>query len=144
MPFSPSFGVDRLLLPNPATFSHFSNIHRLDCLVDPTNPKITSIPPPTATTIANNVAIGQAKRKRSWSRAVFSQLQRKGLEIQFQIQKYITKPDRRKLAARLGLTDAQVGHMQTFLLLFHSSQKLINVLLFQLNFVLLPLQIFFI
>lgn len=48
------------------------------------------------------------KRKRSWSRAVFSQLQRKGLEIQFQIQKYITKPDRRKLAARLGLTDAQV------------------------------------
>lgn len=49
-----------------------------------------------------------SKRKRSWSRAVFSQLQRKGLEIQFQIQKYITKPDRRKLAARLGLTDAQV------------------------------------
>ncbi|XP_037041170.1 homeobox protein H2.0-like [Bradysia coprophila] len=51
---------------------------------------------------------GNSKRKRSWSRAVFSQLQRKGLEIQFQIQKYITKPDRRKLAARLGLTDAQV------------------------------------
>lgn len=51
---------------------------------------------------------GHVKRKRSWSRAVFSQLQRKGLEIQFQIQKYITKPDRRKLAARLGLTDAQV------------------------------------
>lgn len=51
----------------------------------------------------------QTKRKRSWSRAVFSQLQRKGLEIQFQIQKYITKPDRRKLAARLGLTDAQVS-----------------------------------
>lgn len=50
-----------------------------------------------------------SKRKRSWSRAVFSQLQRKGLEIQFQIQKYITKPDRRKLAARLGLTDAQVN-----------------------------------
>lgn len=52
---------------------------------------------------------GNSKRKRSWSRAVFSQLQRKGLEIQFQIQKYITKPDRRKLAARLGLTDAQVN-----------------------------------
>lgn len=48
------------------------------------------------------------KRKRSWSRAVFSNLQRKGLEIQFQIQKYITKPDRRKLAATLNLTDAQV------------------------------------
>lgn len=55
--------------------------------------------------VSNNT---NSKRKRSWSRAVFSQLQRKGLEIQFQIQKYITKPDRRKLAARLGLTDAQV------------------------------------
>lgn len=61
--------------------------------------------------IADNSSLSQsnAKRKRSWSRAVFSQLQRKGLEIQFQIQKYITKPDRRKLAARLGLTDAQVS-----------------------------------
>lgn len=52
---------------------------------------------------------GGSKRKRSWSRAVFSNLQRKGLEIQFQQQKYITKPDRRKLAARLNLTDAQVS-----------------------------------
>lgn len=43
------------------------------------------------------------KRKRSWSRAVFSNLQRKGLERQFEFQKYITKPDRKKLAARLGL-----------------------------------------
>lgn len=57
----------------------------------------------THTTINSN-----GKRKRSWSRAVFSNLQRKGLEIQFQQQKYITKPDRRKLAARLNLTDAQV------------------------------------
>ncbi|CAG9854177.1 unnamed protein product [Phyllotreta striolata] len=51
---------------------------------------------------------GQSKRKRSWSRAVFSNLQRKGLERRFQLQKYITKPDRRQLAATLGLTDAQV------------------------------------
>ncbi|XP_048518667.1 homeobox protein Nkx-6.2 isoform X2 [Dendroctonus ponderosae] len=49
-----------------------------------------------------------SKRKRSWSRAVFSNLQRKGLERRFQLQKYITKPDRRQLAATLGLTDAQV------------------------------------
>lgn len=48
------------------------------------------------------------RRKRSWSRAVFSNLQRKGLEKRFQLQKYITKPDRRQLAATLGLTDAQV------------------------------------
>ncbi|KAI9576488.1 hypothetical protein GQX74_009545 [Glossina fuscipes] len=58
---------------------------------------------------ASNVRnLNNGKRKRSWSRAVFSNLQRKGLEIQFQQQKYITKPDRRKLAARLNLTDAQV------------------------------------
>lgn len=48
------------------------------------------------------------RRKRTWTRAVFSSLQRKGLEKRFQLQKYITKPDRRQLAATLGLTDAQV------------------------------------
>ncbi|KAK8728587.1 hypothetical protein OTU49_009032, partial [Cherax quadricarinatus] len=47
------------------------------------------------------------RRKRTWTRAVFSNLQRKGLEKRFQLQKYITKPDRRQLAATLGLTDAQ-------------------------------------
>lgn len=51
------------------------------------------------------------KRKRSWSRAVFSNLQRKGLEKRFEIQKYVTKPDRKQLAAMLGLTDAQVRLM---------------------------------
>jgi len=55
------------------------------------------------------------KRKRSWSRAVFSNLQRKGLERRFQIQKYITKPDRRQLASTLGLTDAQVIAVFIFL-----------------------------
>ncbi|XP_040569374.1 uncharacterized protein [Lepeophtheirus salmonis] len=48
------------------------------------------------------------KRKKSWTRAVFSNFQRKGLEKRFQIQKYITKPDRRQLAYELKLTDAQV------------------------------------
>ena len=41
-------------------------------------------------------------------RAVFSDLQRKGLEKRFQIQKYISKPDRKKLAEKLGLKDSQV------------------------------------
>ncbi|KAG8232908.1 hypothetical protein J437_LFUL011016 [Ladona fulva] len=60
-----------------------------------------------------SAAAGGGKRKRSWSRAVFSNLQRKGLEKRFQLQKYITKPDRRQLAATLGLTDAQVPfHLQ--------------------------------
>lgn len=114
-PITQSYGVDRFLLPSPVAvtvpFAHFQNVHhRSELMVDPTNPKITSIPPPNASTMAGNANLGQqSKRKRSWSRAVFSQLQRKGLEIQFQIQKYITKPDRRKLAARLGLTDAQVS-----------------------------------
>lgn len=109
VPFPSNFGVDRFLLPSTAAYSHFqSQHHRADCLVDPTNPKITSIPPPSSSSVTSNPLGQQTKRKRSWSRAVFSQLQRKGLEIQFQIQKYITKPDRRKLAARLGLTDAQV------------------------------------
>lgn len=53
------------------------------------------------------------KRKRSWSRAVFSNLQRKGLEKRFEIQKYVTKPDRKQLAAMLGLTDAQVSQLPT-------------------------------
>ncbi|XP_070513134.1 H2.0-like homeobox protein [Cardiocondyla obscurior] len=55
-----------------------------------------------------NSAETNTRRKRSWSRAVFSSLQRKGLERRFSLQKYITKPDRRQLAATLGLTDAQV------------------------------------
>ena len=54
------------------------------------------------------LGVGHGKRKKSWTRAVFSHLQRKGLEKRFTIQKYITKPDRRLLAASLGLTDAQV------------------------------------
>ncbi|CAH2041470.1 unnamed protein product, partial [Iphiclides podalirius] len=64
--------------------------------------------PPQQTSTPRCDVTSSGKRKRSWSRAVFSNLQRKGLERRFQIQKYITKPDRRQLAATLGLTDAQV------------------------------------
>ncbi|XP_072929279.1 homeobox protein DBX1-B-like [Epargyreus clarus] len=69
-------------------------------------PLPTSSPPQSSAPRCDVTSSG--KRKRSWSRAVFSNLQRKGLERRFQIQKYITKPDRRQLAATLGLTDAQV------------------------------------
>ena len=62
----------------------------------------------TTTSVSNIKEVG-TRRKRSWSRAVFSSLQRKGLERRFSLQKYITKPDRRQLAATLGLTDAQVN-----------------------------------
>ncbi|KXJ29759.1 H2.0-like homeobox protein [Exaiptasia diaphana] len=46
--------------------------------------------------------------RRPWTRAVFSNLQRKGLEKRFQVQKYLTKTDRHQLASMLGLSDNQV------------------------------------
>jgi len=46
-------------------------------------------------------------------RAVFSDLQRKALERTFQKQKYISKPDRKKLAGKLGLKDSQVGDRES-------------------------------
>lgn len=51
-------------------------------------------------------------------RAVFSDVQRKALEKMFQKQKYISKPDRKKLASKLGLKDSQVRKqsMVTYLL----------------------------
>lgn len=48
-------------------------------------------------------------RRGMMRRAVFSDLQRKGLEKRFQVQKYISKPDRKKLAEKLGLKDSQVS-----------------------------------
>ena len=48
-------------------------------------------------------------RRGMLRRAVFSDYQRKGLEKRFQIQKYISKPDRKKLAEKLGLKDSQVS-----------------------------------
>ncbi|CAH0625420.1 unnamed protein product [Chrysodeixis includens] len=93
-----------LQLPLPLPYTHLhpalrpTTVYRL--------PLPTSSPPQQSAPRCDVTSSG--KRKRSWSRAVFSNLQRKGLERRFQIQKYITKPDRRQLAATLGLTDAQV------------------------------------
>ncbi|KAK3562236.1 hypothetical protein QTP86_032103, partial [Hemibagrus guttatus] len=47
-------------------------------------------------------------RRGMLRRAVFSDVQRKALEKMFQKQKYISKPDRKKLATKLGLKDSQV------------------------------------
>jgi len=41
-------------------------------------------------------------------RAVFSESQRLQLAELFRRQKYVSKPERRRLADRLGLTDSQV------------------------------------
>lgn len=55
-------------------------------------------------------------RRGMMRRAVFSDLQRKGLEKRFQIQKYISKPDRKKLAEKLGLKDSQVSDKSSCLI----------------------------
>ncbi|KPJ17434.1 Homeobox protein DBX1-A [Papilio machaon] len=55
-----------------------------------------------------NSSINGKPRRGMMRRAVFSDLQRKGLEKRFQVQKYISKPDRKKLAEKLGLKDSQV------------------------------------
>lgn len=54
-------------------------------------------------------------RRGMLRRAVFSDVQRKALEKMFQKQKYISKPDRKKLAAKLGLKDSQVSPPCPFL-----------------------------
>ena len=54
-------------------------------------------------------------RRGMLRRAVFSDYQRKGLEKRFQVQKYISKPDRKKLAEKLGLKDSQVSDKINFL-----------------------------
>ncbi|OTF76066.1 Homeodomain protein, partial [Euroglyphus maynei] len=51
-------------------------------------------------------------RRGMMRRAVFSDAQRQGLEKRFQMQKYISKPDRKKLAEKLGLKDSQVSLIQ--------------------------------
>ncbi|XP_076817361.1 uncharacterized protein LOC143462932 [Clavelina lepadiformis] len=56
----------------------------------------------------NGEKVGGPRKRRKWSRAVFSLMQRRGLEKSFQMQKYVAKPERRGLAEALGLTDAQV------------------------------------
>nr|XP_032834017.1 homeobox protein DBX1-like [Petromyzon marinus] len=53
--------------------------------------------------------LARARPRRSMpKRAVFSEEQRRGLERAFRRQRYIARPERRRLAARLGLRDAQV------------------------------------
>ncbi|KAI3380872.1 hypothetical protein SNEBB_002392 [Seison nebaliae] len=86
------------------------------------SPKLS--PDPTSTSIStndsiNSINIREGKQINSTSdqrpnkrgmlrRAVFTDQQRKGLEITFQKQKYISKPERRKLSSDLNLKDSQV------------------------------------
>uniref|UniRef100_A0A183IAD1 Homeobox domain-containing protein n=1 Tax=Soboliphyme baturini TaxID=241478 RepID=A0A183IAD1_9BILA len=53
--------------------------------------------------------VSDSVQRNAFKRAVFTELQRKELEEWFDKQKYITKPDRKKLAEELGLKDSQVN-----------------------------------
>lgn len=70
-------------------------------------------------------------RRGMMRRAVFSDLQRRGLEKRFQIQKYISKPDRKKLAEKLGLKDSQVTVIQGenffFILEYSEGRNIFNI-----------------
>lgn len=68
-----------------------------------------SSPVPIPGTFAWPLTARGKPRRGMLRRAVFSDVQRKALEKMFQKQKYISKPDRKKLATKLGLKDSQVG-----------------------------------
>lgn len=64
--------------------------------------------PPTMSNLFWTLDNRTKVRPRMLRRAVFSDQQRKDLEAVFQKQKYINKPERKKLAQRLGLKESQV------------------------------------
>ncbi|XP_061102966.1 homeobox protein DBX1-B-like [Conger conger] len=66
----------------------------------------TSVPIPG--TFAWPLTARGKPRRGMLRRAVFSDLQRKALEKMFHKQKYISKPERKKLAEKLDLKDSQV------------------------------------
>lgn len=72
------------------------------------SPAATSAVVPIPGTFSWPLAARGKPRRGMLRRAVFSDVQRKALEKMFQKQKYISKPDRKKLAAKLGLKDSQV------------------------------------
>lgn len=75
----------------------------------PPSPTAASAVVPIPGTFSWPLAARGKPRRGMLRRAVFSDVQRKALEKMFQKQKYISKPDRKKLAAKLGLKDSQVS-----------------------------------
>ncbi|XP_033752614.1 homeobox protein DBX1-A-like [Pecten maximus] len=96
------FGCQGCSVRHPSVYdNHFSGFLRHPYLTAP-----PLLPVPNAFSFLTNM---RGKPRRGMlRRAVFSDMQRKGLEKMFQKQKYISKPDRKKLAAKLGLKDSQV------------------------------------
>lgn len=84
--------------------SGWTNFHCLLCFLPPASSSVVPVPG----TFSWPLAPRGKPRRGMLRRAVFSDLQRKALERTFQKQKYISKPDRKKLASKLGLKDSQV------------------------------------
>ncbi|XP_030269652.1 homeobox protein DBX1-A [Sparus aurata] len=116
------FGVSAILAPSPKTASLTPTIHNLHSKTfpfpcfdgtfhpifrTPYLPASSSVVPIPGTFSWPLAARGKPRRGML-RRAVFSDVQRKALEKMFQKQKYISKPDRKKLASKLGLKDSQV------------------------------------
>ncbi|CAI5644686.1 homeobox protein DBX1-A [Oreochromis niloticus] len=116
------FGVNAILAPSPKTASSPPAVHSLNTKTFPVPcfdaafhpifrapylPASSSVVPIPGTFSWPLAARGKPRRGML-RRAVFSDVQRKALEKMFQKQKYISKPDRKKLASKLGLKDSQV------------------------------------
>ncbi|XP_070824960.1 homeobox protein DBX1-A [Chaetodon trifascialis] len=116
------FGVSAILAPSPKTASSPPAVHSLHSKTFPIPcfdgtfhpifrtpylPASSSVVPIPGTFSWPLAARGKPRRGML-RRAVFSDVQRKALEKMFQKQKYISKPDRKKLASKLGLKDSQV------------------------------------
>lgn len=96
-----------LIIPSPDAAAVAASTNLVSSTTNSNNTSATNVfPLPVSFPWAQ---AGRGKPRRGMMRrAVFSDLQRKGLERRFQIQKYISKPDRKKLAEKLGLKDSQV------------------------------------
>uniref|UniRef100_A0A1A8UMR0 Homeobox domain-containing protein n=2 Tax=Nothobranchius TaxID=28779 RepID=A0A1A8UMR0_NOTFU len=116
------FGVSAILAPSPKSASSPTVVHSLQSKAFPVScfdgtfhpifttpylPASSSVVPIPGTFSWPLAARGKPRRGML-RRAVFSDVQRKALEKMFQKQKYISKPDRKKLASKLGLKDSQV------------------------------------
>ncbi|XP_044079755.1 homeobox protein DBX1-A [Siniperca chuatsi] len=116
------FGVSAILAPSPKTASSppaFHSLHSktfpIPCFDGTFHPifrtpylPASSSVVPIPGTFSWPLAARGKPRRGMLRRAVFSDVQRKALEKMFQKQKYISKPDRKKLASKLGLKDSQV------------------------------------
>lgn len=114
------FGVSAILAPSPKAASpppavHLHKSFQLPCFEGPFHPVFRPPYLPASSPVVPMPGtfswplLSRGKPRRGMlRRAVFSDVQRKALEKMFQKQKYISKPDRKKLAAKLGLKDSQV------------------------------------